>query len=565
VEDVPTGKGWFFEVKYDGYRMIGAVGSGRARLWTRNANDWTGKLPDVARALEALDVTDAVVDGEVVSLDPRGVPSFQTLQAVLGGKRKAPLHYVLFDLLRLDGEDLRKLPLRERKRRLAQLELGGALRYAEHVEGGGQAWLAEACKVGLEGVMAKKAASPYRSGRFEDWLKIKCPRTDSFVVVGYTDPGGARVAFGALHLAERTATGLRYAGKVGTGFDDKTLRDVLARMRPGAPIADAPRGKGNHWVEPELVAQVSYAERTDEGLLRHPVFQGLRELPKVRLTNPTRQLWEGVTKQDLAAYLARAGDRMLPHLARRPLTLVRCPSGAHADCFFQRHHNDTMPAGVEPVRVPGREETYLYVDSLEGLLGLAQVGVLEIHPWGETIDAPGRPDRLVFDLDPDPTLGWSALVEGAEMLRERLADAGLASFVRLTGGKGLHVVVPILPEAGWDVVKPFCRAVADALVRERPDRYTAQALKKKRAGKVFVDWLRNAPMATAVGTWSPRARAGAPVCVPVAWEELAGAGRGDRFHLGDVAERLVAPDPWADLRNVRQSLTKKARARFGAE
>ncbi|MFZ5476964.1 MAG: non-homologous end-joining DNA ligase [Myxococcota bacterium] len=566
VESVPTGAGWIYEVKYDGYRVIAAVSAGRARVWTRNANDWTAKFPEIAKAIERLPVDDAVLDGEVVAFDPRGVPSFQTLQAVLAGKRKAPLHLVVFDLLRLDGEDLRALPLWQRKERLRALPLAGALRYAEHVEEDGEAWLAEACKLGLEGIMAKRRDAPYRSGRLRDWLKAKCPKVDSFVVVGWTDPGGARTGFGSLHVAERTADGLRYAGKVGSGFDQRTLASLRERTKPRdtPPLPDAPRGKGAHWVEPELVAQISYTERTDEGLLRHPVFRGLRELPKVRLTNPKRQLWPdvGVTKEELAAYLVRVADRMLPHLTRRPLTLVRCPDGVHADCFYMRHYNPTLPTGIHPVKVPGRPEDYVYVDSVEGLVGLAQIGVLEVHPWGTTIDVPDKPDRLVFDLDPDPGLAWPALVAGAEALRERLAAVGLASFARVTGGKGLHVVVPIEPTAPWDVAKAFCRAVAEDLVRAEPDRYTAQALKKKRVGKVFVDWLRNAPTATAVGTWSPRARPGAPICVPVSWEELPSLGRGDRWRLRDVEERL-ALDVWPDLATVRQALSSKARARFG--
>lgn len=563
----PTGEGWIHELKLDGYRALAWLRDGKATIRTRGGKDWTARFPELAAALEALPVRDALLDGEIVAVGAGGVPDFGALQRWLGDTPgdagQVRVAYYAFDLPWVEGHDLRDAPLVSRKEALSALLVGAPppLRYMDHVSGRGPEFFAETCRRGLEGSVAKRADSRYPVGRSRDWVKVKCPREARLRVVGWTEPGGTRAGFGALLLAREDGGRLRYAGRVGTGFDARALDRIPPRLRArSAPPVEAPPAvtRGVHWVEPDLLAEVSFTEETNEGLLRHPVFLRLVEPTptRVRLTHPDRVLWPdlGVTKRELAAWYAAAGARALPHLAGRPLTLLRCPDGQGKPCFFQRHFQDALPPGIRGVQVPGRDETYLAIDGMEGLLGLAQMGVLEIHPWGARIEAPDRADRLVFDLDPDPALPWSRLVDAALAVRDRLHAAGLAGFPRLTGGKGVHVVVPLQPGATWAVAKAYCREMAEAVSRADPARYTAKMAKSERRGRVFVDWLRNAQTATAVGCYSTRARAGAPVAMPVTWDELADARRGDRYDVRTALARLDAPDPWPDLAAVRQSL-----------
>jgi bifunctional non-homologous end joining protein LigD len=598
VTEVPAGDGWIHEIKLDGYRAMIRVDRGKATIYSRNDNDWTKAYAPIAAHAASLACKQAWIDGEVVIFREDGTSDFQALQNALGAGRTDKLVFQAFDLPFLDGTDLRGATVLERKRVLAEL-LGrgpsGPIQLLDHVQGHGDAFFAQACKHRLEGTIAKRAASPYRSTRTKDWLKIKCVSREDFVIGGFTAPKGARKGVGALLIGTWDGGRLRYAGKVGTGFTETTIRQLVARLGPlvsdECPFSPTPPGaKLATWVRPELVAAVQFGERTSDGILRHPSFKGLREdttveataeapprpeikrvqgrkggaealVGAVRITNPDRVLWKdtGVTKAELAAYYAAFADQVLPHVANRPLSLFRCPAGIDPaapvrgpkGCFFQKHASAGMPDGLHTVDV-GEDEPYVWIDSVEGLLGLVQLGVLEIHPWGSRVDDLERPDRLIFDLDPDAGLAWERVAEAALAVRARLDALGLASWVKTTGGKGLHVVVPLVRRASWEEVKAFCAGVAEAMVADEPKKYTATAVKARRTGKVFVDWLRNTRGATAVAAFSTRARAGAPISVPIGWDQL---GEPPVFELRSM--RAGAADPWEGFDGARQALTKK--------
>ncbi|HEX9671573.1 MAG TPA: DNA ligase D, partial [Thermoanaerobaculia bacterium] len=570
-----------------------------------------------ARAAAALPVRQAFLDGEVVVLQPDGTTSFQALQNAIKDRRGGDLVFFAFDLLHLDGWDLRGAPLVERKRVLEELlaaaEDGGPLRFSAHVAGRGEEFYRSACGHQLEGIVAKRADRPYRSGRGRDWLKIKCLARQEFVIVGYTDPEGSRTGFGALLLAVREPArqehgGLVFAGKVGTGFDEKTLRELHKRLgklgRKTPAFANPPRGaeaRRSHWVDPKLVAEVAFAEWTDEGLLRHPAFLGLRadkkpeeivrELPQpppqpvapglragrsrgveiagVTLSNPDKVLYpeSGTTKRDLALFYEGIGDWILPHLKGRPLTLLRCPEGRTKECFYQKHVNDQFPDSIERVYVDGpQEQPYGAVRSLHGVVWLVQLGVLELHVWGAHSGQFEKPDMMVFDLDPDEGLPWERVAEAALRMRGRLEELGLRSFLKTTGGKGLHVVVPVARRTGWDDFKAFSKAVAESIVAAEPKRYTAMIPKARRKGKVLLDYLRNGRGATAVVAYSTRARPGATVSTPLFWEELADPElRGANFTVATVPARLATlpSDPWEEFFSVRQSITADMRKAVG--
>lgn len=611
VERPPDGDDWVHELKLDGYRILARVDDGEVRLLTRAGHDWTARFPAVAGALGALPVDAALLDGEVVVLLPDGRTSFQALQNLLSSapRPRGALAYVVFDLLHQDGVDLRPAPLVERKRALAAL-LDGApapLRRSEHVAGQGGAFLERACAHGVEGVVSKRAQGPYRPGRQGDWLKVKCLARQELVIGGFTEPQGAREGLGALIVGYHDAEGrLRHAGRVGTGFTAAVLRDLRARLeplrRPTAPFADrVPRLKGTRWVEPRLVCEVRFSEWTDEGLLRHPSFQGLREdkdprevvreapaastpsstprppvkrrgrvveVAGVTISSPEKVLYPevGVTKEELAVYYARVGAWALPRLGRRPLTLVRCPGGCDKKCFYQKHGNKTIHADVPRVPVHGPdEEPYVWVEAMPQLLRLVQLNVLEFHVWGSSVRDVHRADTLVFDLDPDEGLPFSRVVEAAHEVRARLGELGLASFCKTTGGKGLHVVAPVAPTLGWDDVKQFTKAFAEEFARRHPERYTSKITKVSRRGRVFIDYLRNQWDATAIGAYSARAKPGATVSVPVAWEEVTPALDPAAFTVRSVPHRLAAlhADPWAELDRARVPITDAMKEAVG--
>jgi bifunctional non-homologous end joining protein LigD len=592
------------EIKLDGYRILLRIERGRARLLTRNRKDWTDRFPDVAEAAAALPVKEALLDGEVVVFDAAGVSSFQALQQA-GEPGAGRLVYVAFDLLFLDGRDLRGEPLLVRKKHLARLLQGrrGRLRYSEHFDAPGQEVYERACRMALEGIVSKRKQAPYTSGRGQAWLKVKCVLRQEFVIGGYTDPEGGRAELGSLLLGVHEPDGrLVYAGKVGTGFSQDTLAALGKRLRrleqresPFATDGPRPPARGVHWVKPVLVGEVAFTEWTRDGLLRHPAFAGLREdkpaaevvrersrapgpaarpvaggsdatvsVAGVRLTHPDRVLYpeQAITKLALARYYEAIADWIVPHVADRPLSLVRCPDGRRAQCFYQKHAGAGVPAEVKRVRIResgGGFATYLYVDDLPGLVALAQIGVLEVHPWGTRVGHLEKPDRLVLDLDPAPDFPWPQVVEAARDVRALLTDLELVGFLKTTGGKGLHVVVPLRPAAGWDAVRALAEGIGAELARRAPDRYTINPLKAERRGRIFVDYLRNTRGATAVAAYSPRARAGAPVSTPVGWTELSGETPPAGFTIETVPQRLarLRRDPWAEFFSVDQAISSR--------
>jgi bifunctional non-homologous end joining protein LigD len=622
VSQAPSGEAWLHEMKYDGYRILARLDHGRVTLLSRNGRDWTDKFPTIAEAVGHLPAERAMLDGEVAVLQPDGTTSFQALQNFLSGTGPGQLVYMVFDLLHLDGWDLTGARLEDRKAVLERLLASGngksgPVRYSDHVAGDGPDFFTHACRLGLEGVIAKRRDAPYRGTRSADWLKIKCVKGQEVVIGGYTEPEGSRVGIGALLVGVYEDGRLVYAGKVGTGFDQETLRALKKRLasleQKACPFATRPAGVGQpHWVKPDLVAAVSFSEWTADGRMRHPSFQGLREdkpatsvtreLPVaaveevvdmsgsstraakgkvrqspgaasakgpgeavvagVRLTHPDRVLYpaQKTTKRDLALFYESIADWILPHLADRPTALVRCPEGVAKECFYQKHVGTWAPESLRRVKI--REKTkvgeYLVVDSLPALVGLVQLGILEIHTWNSVVEHLERPDRVVFDLDPGPGVPWTRVIEGARLIRERLLALELESFVKTTGGKGLHVVVPLSPGPTWDEGADFARKLAESVAREDPRGYVAHMAKSARQGKIFIDYLRNVRGATSVAAYSTRAKGEAPVSTPLSWEELSPAIRSDHYTIASLPRRLAGlkTDPWTKYWTTRQKLPR---------
>lgn len=577
----PTSGDWLHEIKWDGYRLLAELNAGNVVLRTRSGLDWTEKFPEIARAIKSLPATSMWLDGELVVLDEKGRSDFSRLQQALKTGASSELRYLIFDLLEIAGVDLRQTPLLERKQLLEELLAKSSvpeLAYSRHIVGNGERVFAASKGQGVEGIVSKRIDATYEHARSASWVKVKHENTDEFVIVGYTKPKGSRTDFGSLLMATAENGGLRYVGRVGTGYDDNTLRDILKRLAPlqqdQASVnlpAHAKVSKGQvHWVAPRLVAEVAFRGWGKEGLLRQAAFKRLRddkpypdarqEALTVNITHPTRVVYRSakITKGQVAEYYRAVAPWLLPELARRPLSLLRCPGGAETSCFFQKHYLDSLGEGVKAIslRQKSGAEDYIYVDDAQGVLALVQMNTLEFHPWGAQVGAPEKPDRLVFDLDPADGVDWKRVVAAAKDVRDRLAEAGLTSFVRLTGGKGVHVVVPITPGPGWDEVKNFCGAFAQAMATHRPEIYVATMSKSKRTDKIFIDWLRNARGSTSVTSWSLRARPGAPVAVPLRWQELGGIKSSNAFDLSKALRRAQAldSDPWAELYRVRQGL-----------
>ncbi|HEX7052510.1 MAG TPA: DNA ligase D [Burkholderiales bacterium] len=596
VSAPPKGGQWIYEVKHDGYRMLARLTKRDARLLTRSGKDWTDKLPRLARELKRLGLDESWLDGETVALREDGRASFQRLQNAFESGRDAGIVYYVFDAPYLGGEDLRALPLAERKRRLEQaVKWSAAVRFSDHLEGEAGEVLDRACALGLEGLIGKQADAPYTAGRSRAWIKLKCRPRQDFVIAGYTAPRGSRTGFGALVLGTYDARmKLRYAGKVGSGFDERLLSHLSAKMaalrRADSPLADPPRERGIRWLKPRLVCEVAYTERTDDGILRQASFVGLREdiAPKsvgeeraqpppgedalrgVKITHPRRVIYPalGFTKLDLARYYDAVGEHLLPHLAGRPLTLVRCPDGAEGECFYQRHlAMGASPGDVKTFRrLRSSKGYYIYVDSLRGILSVVQNGAIEMHTWGATLPDTRHPDRITLDLDPGDDLAWRELRRAAETTRTVVEGLGLKCFLKTTGGKGLHVVVPIARRLGWDEVKAFSRLIAEFLARAEPGSFTSRMAKAGRAGKVFVDYLRNSQTASAVSAFSARARRNAGVSTPLHWDELGADDLRDRFTVLSVPARLATlrGDPWAGYeRAAKQSITAAMRRSLG--
>ena len=655
VSEPPDGEGWLHEVKYDGYRIGCAVEGGRATLRSRNGKDWTAQFPEVAEAARALPVQSALLDGEVAALLPDGRTSFQALQNAFSAGARPPLAYFVFDLLHLEGEELAAQPLVERKAALERLLGGGRglVRYAPHVAGGGASVFREACRLGLEGIVSKRADLPYRPGRNAGWVKTKCILRQEVVIGGFTEPeGAARDGIGALLVGVHEGGALRFAGKVGTGFTNAQARALRARLDglaarecPFSPPPAGWLGKNAHWVRPVLVCEVEFTEWTSDGKMRHPSFQGIREdkrpqeivretpagtdlretghgqghvhgedregrtgtgngarsvsasrvpssgssrdrerdrdrdrqfgTPRqptfrgIRISSPDRVIYPDLpsTKLDVARYYDSVADAMIPHLRGRPLTLFHCPEGLGGECRFMKHSKVWASAAVRRVRISEKTKTgeYLVADDAAALLSLVQMDVLELHTWNATTDRLEEPDRLVLDLDPGPEVTFAEVVRGARLARDALAAVGLAAFVKTTGGAGLHVVAPLVP-APWTACLAVARALADALARHDPRRFTTSFAKKGRERKILVDYLRNNRTNTSVAAFSTRARPGAPVSVPVAWDELSPRLRPERFTIASVPRRLgtLRADPWAGYDGARRRLDV-ARLAAGAQ
>ena len=645
VETAPSGDDWSYEIKFDGYRMLVRIDrndrSKPIRVFTRSGLDWTAKFSRQIEALAALDIESGWLDGEATVLDARGVPSFQALQNAFDANRPQEIVFFLFDLPYLNGYDLRKVPLVQRRALLRALmdDVGQeTIRFSEDFALDANDLLRSACEMALEGIVGKRRDSAYTSTRSGAWIKLRCRRRQEFVIGGYTEPSGSRTGFGALLLGVHDVNGrLQYAGRVGTGFDTATLRTVKKaldeRETEEMPFAEMPRERSRtrvHWVKPELVAECNFSEWTSERIVRQASFISLRrdkpagevaqETPRkgdevqsqtsepsppsrgrkahreaaertsahpssrrsstststkettiagVRISHPDRVIdgTTGLRKVDLAHYFEWVAPWMLAHLKDRPLALVRAPAGIEGELFFQKHTTSrleiphiTQHEGLDPDHPP-----LLTIDSVEALVGAAQMGTVELHTWNAVASNIEKPDRIVFDLDPDPKLGWDRMIEAALLTHSLLEELGLESWCKTSGGKGLHVVVPLAKQAGWDEVKAFAQAAAQHMAATLPDRFSAKMGAQNRRGRIFVDYLRNNRGSSTVVAYSPRARAGMGVSVPLAWNEVEQTTGGAQWTVTNLHERLDAlrTDPWADYANTRQRITREMRERLG--
>lgn len=624
---MPQGNDWVHEVKFDGYRTLSYVNGGKVTMYTRNGLDWTEKFGPLPNELAKLPCSNAILDGELVALATNKVTSFSALKKSLSSDG-ANLSYYLFDLLFLDGVDYRSKPLLERKEALQQLlqqKPSDRVFYSEHF-GQENDLLEKSCALGLEGVISKLANAPYHSGRGKTWLKSKCHKRQEFAIGGFTNSSTGKSVIGSLLLGYYDGDDFVYAGRVGTGFDQETARSLMKALKtierktmPYTKYSDAGRRgpgwkRGVRWVEPKLVCEVEFTEWTEEGSLRHPSFQGLREdkparqitrdkplavavakkqarqelraeksppsqatkrkvasatpaltkkkstaaVPKYHLSSPDKILWpeSGYTKQDLAHYYEAVADWMLPHIADRPLSLVRCPAGAKKPCFFQRHAGEGISEHIQPLHFYANEEPYLAIRDKAGLMALVQMGALEIHNWGSHVKSWAKPDMIVFDLDPDVGLSFADVKHAALDVRSKLQQIKLESFVKTTGGKGLHVVVPFKPNHDWETIKAFARSFAEVMAEQSPKRYTTNIRKAARKGRIFIDYLRNGETATAIAPYSTRARDGATVATPIRWEELPSLKSGNGWTIKTLPTRLkkLKDDPWHGFLTCKQTL-----------
>ncbi|MGH6795561.1 MAG: DNA ligase D, partial [Methylocella sp.] len=596
----PAGKNFVHEVKFDGYRLQAVREKGQAVVKTRRGLDWTARFPALASAVAELPVKSAIFDGEAVVEDRGGIADFAALQDALKAGRNDAITFYLFDLLHLNGHDVKPLPLLQRKEILEQVisaaAPGGPLRYSAHFAGRGDELLQHVCRLGGEGIVSKHTDKPYHSGRSGDWLKAKCANRQEFVVIGYVASSSTPKAVGSLVLGYYENRKLLHAGRAGTGYSLQTARDLftaLEKMRIDRSAAEGPlpaeARRDVRWVAPSLIAEVEFRGWTAANMVRQAAFKGLREdktaseivreaaAPErqaeakqkrkstVRLTHADRLLWPraGFTKQALADYYTSIWKCIAPNIVGRPLALLRCPAGVDQGCFFQRHHWEGADRNIIKVYDPEEDKPLIGIANLDGLIALVQASVLEIHPWGSKANALDKPDRLIFDLDPGINTGWNDLVAAALEVRARLAHGNLESFVKTSGGKGLHVVAPVAPRATWEEAKDYCRAIAEAMAGDSPDRVTATMAKRERAGRIFVDYLRTGRGSTAAAAYSTRARPEAGISMPVEWSELDAIGSGDHFTLGNSGRRLdgFGSDPWHGMDKLKQQLTtKKSRA-----
>ncbi len=602
VSQPPAGD-WLYEIKFDGYRlMIRFDGRGKLSLITRNGHDWSHRLPEQCKELRRLKLKNSWLDGELVVLDEDGLPDFQALQNAFDTERSQSMLLYLFDAPFLNGEDLRQQPLESRRQAVQQLlaeHASQSLRFSETFEADYASIFKSACAMSLEGIIGKRAGSPYVSRRSADWIKLKCKQRQEFVIIGYTAPKGSRMGFGSLllgvHAGEQNA--LRYAGRVGTGFNQARISEIhrqLQSLRQDAqPVAGSvPDSRSATWVEPRLVCEVEFAEWTGSGVIRQPVFIALRsdkpareivreqplapeqveqvmgrkrvsgQVAGVRISNAQRVIDQrsGITKGELAAFYASLCDWIMPHLTGRPVSLLRAPEGVGGEQFFQKHaerlaipHIRHLDPALDP-----EHSRYMEVNNLKALIGAVQMGTIEFHTWGSGSRDINRPDRITLDLDPDPELPWRSMLEATELVLAVLDELGLQSWLKTSGGKGMHIIIPLARHADWDTVKTFSRAISQFMARQLPDRFTDKMGPRNRVGRIFVDYLRNQHGASTVAAYSVRARPGLAVSVPIAREELPQLRSSDQWHVGNLHERLaqLTQDPWADYQN-RQRIKRE--------
>lgn len=627
VEKAPPGE-WSYEIKFDGYRIMARIDHDEVKLFTRNGHDWTHKLPKQAEALAALGLESAWLDGEMVVANEQGVPDFQALQNAFESNRSGNILYYLFDMPYLNGVDLREVPVEERRVALATVlkpNKDPLLRFSDAFGEEPEALLNSACQMQMEGLIGKRLGSPYVSRRSSDWIKLKCKHRQEFVVVGFTDPQGARNAFGALLLGlhDRDSGELRYAGKVGTGFNETTLKHIYEQLKPlqvkKPAVANPPTGfdaKGVHWLKPVLLAEVAFAEMTKDGSVRHAVFHGLRDdkpaediteerakavkaqtsrksaadkpatatkkktakaapAPsqvglgdgKVRITHPDRVIdaSSGTTKVQLAEYYASVAEWILPELKDRPVALVRAPDGIAGELFFQKNAERLAIPGITTLDKDVTGQPVMIINNAEALIGAVQMSTVELHTWNATTENLDKPDRFVLDLDPDPALPWKSMVEATQLTLSVLDELGLKAFLKTSGGKGIHLVVPLTRKHGWDEVKDFSHAIVSHMAKLLPERFSAVSGPKNRVGRIFIDYLRNGLGATTICAYAARTREGLPVSVPIFREEVAELKGGNQWNIHNVQERLaeVGDQPWADLKKTRQTITADMRRRVG--
>ncbi|MPQ85833.1 DNA ligase D [Pseudomonas sp. MAFF 730085] len=606
VDRAPDGD-WHYEIKFDGYRMLARILDGEVRLFTRNGHDWTDRLPRQVKALQALKLGDSWLDGEVVSLNDDGLPDFQALQNAFEVDRSLHIVYYLFDAPFLEGEDQREAPVEARRAALKSAlssSRSKLLRFSEAFVANQRDIFESACDLALEGLIGKRLGSPYVSSRSTDWIKLKCRLRQEFVIVGYTRPQGSRSGFGALLLAVNDDTGLVYAGRVGTGFDQAALKAVYAQLKPlerkTSPLQKpltSPQARGVHWVEPSTACEVNFAEWTREGVVRHASFIALRgdkpmsqiihEQPRkassvkpaapakkrsggVNITHPERVIdaQSATQKHQLAAFYQNISEWILPFLRHRPVSLLRAPEGVDGEQFFQKHSEHLAIPHIkqlDPALDPGHARL-MEIDQPGALIGAVQMGTIELHTWGATSDKIETPDLFVLDLDPDPALPWKTMLEAAQLTLSVLDELGLAAYVKTSGGKGLHLIVPLARRDDWGTVKAFAKAIAQFMTQQLPERFTATSGPKNRIGKIFIDYLRNARGASTVAAYSVRARPGLPVSVPVSREELKGLRGAQQWTVANLHERLahLKEDPWAGYAN-RQKISKKMWDKLGAK
>ncbi|MFJ3521151.1 DNA ligase D [Pseudomonas sp. NPDC090203] len=632
--DAPPDGEWLYEIKFDGYRIMTRIRDGEVRLFTRNGHDWTERLPLQAKALSELEAPDSWLDGEVVVLNEDGLPDFQALQNAFEIERTKDIVYYLFDAPFLNGQDMREKPVEDRRAALKKLlnkHKNRLLRFSDAFSANHRDIIESACSLSLEGVIGKRAGSVYQSRRSPDWIKLKCKLRQEFVIVGFTKPQGTRSGFGALLLAvNEEGAGLVYAGRVGTGFSQKTLGELFDKMKPlerdasplGKKLTSA-QARGVHWIEPTLVGEVEFGEWTREGIIRHSSFVALRsdkpasavvhEFPKtpkdikapfkpkaskkgssqseaaapkpakrqarneerievagVVISHPERVIdkQSGLHKVDLAHFYESISDWILPHLDHRAVALLRCPEGVEGEQFFQKHSERLAIPNIKQLDAkldPGHARL-MEIDSVQALVGAAQMGTIELHTWGSTYDKIEQPDHFVLDLDPDPALPWRSMIEATQMTLAVLDELGLDAFLKTSGGKGMHIIVPLARKADWDTVKAFAKALAQFMEKQLPERFTATSGPKNRVGKIFIDYLRNARGASTVAAYSARARPGLPVSVPITRDELAGLKSSGQWTIANLQKRLrkLKADPWAGYKNT-QRITLPMWKRLGAK